>query len=184
MSTNTNSKKNTDECIELKNINYKSMLMNKNQSPSIMDTTSSTQDIEKLDKYLETEKTNNKADQWIKLNMPVKIKKLVSYATKYQEQHHISDDEKMELIEFFKNCITHKRLQRAKDVIYDKNTGEIKDIVGLTFNKTTNKFTIKNNNKNVSTLKTLTQPKKNNITIKNTDMIHQNIENNSNEDIT
>ena len=46
-----------------------------------------------------------------------------------------------------------KKLQRAKDVNYDISTGKIINIPGLIFNKTNNKFTLKNLDKKGSTLK-------------------------------
>lgn len=59
-------------------------------------------------------------------------------------------------------------MQRVKDVIYDKTTGQIKDIPGLFYTKTTKHFTLKNTEKRVSTLKSLTPKKVNNQgTIKN-----------------
>ena len=59
-----------------------------------------------------------------------------------------------------------KKLQRVKDVNYNKDTGEINDIPALYFNKPTNHFTLKNLDKRVSTLRGLT-PKKKQGTIKN-----------------
>ena len=46
-------------------------------------------------------------------------------------------------------------MQRVKDVIYDKVTGEITDIPALFFNKSTCHFTLKNTDKRVSTSKSL-----------------------------
>lgn len=59
-----------------------------------------------------------------------------------------------------------KKLQRVKDVNYNKETGEIKDIPTLCYNKQSNHFTLKNLNKRVSTLKGLS-PKKKQGTAKN-----------------
>jgi hypothetical protein len=54
----------------------------------------------------------------------------------------------------------------VKEVIYDKNTGLIKNIPGLLYNKSSNHFTLKNvDNRHVSTAKSL-MPKKN-ATVKN-----------------
>ena len=64
------------------------------------------------------------------------------------------------------DSLDKKKLQRVKDVNYNKDTGEIKDIPALYFNKPTNHFTLKNLDKRVSTLRGLT-PKKKQGTIKN-----------------
>ena len=58
------------------------------------------------------------------------------------------------------------RLGILTDVIYDKDTGIIKEIPALTYTKSTKHFTLKNIDKRVSTLKSLA-PKKTNGTIKN-----------------
>ena len=67
---------------------------------------------------------------------------------------------KIKLINFFKDCLDRKKLQRVKDVTYNKDTGEIKDVPALYYNKPTNHFTLKNLDKRVSTLKGLTPKKK------------------------
>ena len=67
---------------------------------------------------------------------------------------------------FFRDCLDKKKLQRVKDVSYNKETGEIKDIPALYFNKPTKHFTLKNVDKRVSTLRGLT-PKKKQGTAKN-----------------
>ena len=60
------------------------------------------------------------------------------------------------LISFLKDCLDKKKLLRVKDVIYDKETGIIKDIPALSYAKNTKHFTLKNIDKRVSTLKSLT----------------------------
>ena len=57
-------------------------------------------------------------------------------------------------------------MQRVKDVNYNKDTGEIKNIPALFFNKPLTHFTLKNIDKRVSTLKGLA-PKKKQGTVKN-----------------
>ena len=66
-----------------------------------------------------------------------------------------------------------KKLQRVKDVIYDKVVGIIKDIPALSYTKQTKHFTLKNIDKRVSTLKSLT-PKKAQGTIKNKVIVDKN----------
>ena len=59
-----------------------------------------------------------------------------------------------------------KKLQRVKDVVYDKTNGSIKEIPALAYTKTNKHFTLKNIDKRISTLKSLA-PKKGQGTIKN-----------------
>jgi len=161
MATPTN---NTDECIELKNIKYKTMLL----SGTPVKETKSSSDLTNLEKFLEDDKNNNQNEPWSKLDKTIKTKKMMSYSEEYAKKNNMTAEEETILRAFLKDCLDRKRLQRVKDVDYDKTTGEVKDIPSLVFNKTTNHFTLKNLDKQrVSTLKSL-PPKKAKGTIKNT----------------
>jgi len=59
------------------------------------------------------------------------------------------------LKKYLEESLDKKKLQCVKDVQYDKTTGKIKSIPNLHFNIATRKFTIKRNEKRVSTLKSL-----------------------------
>ena len=133
----------TDECVELKNIKYKTMLLNGNPITEYK----SSNDLVNLDKM-------------------VKIKKIIIFAEKYSKEKNYSGEEEKLLILFLKDCIDRKKIYRVKDVDYDKIKGEIKDIPALFFNKVNKNFTLKNIDKRVSTLKSL-PPKKVRGTIKN-----------------
>jgi hypothetical protein len=122
--------------------------------------------MECLDKFLENEKITNSTETWSKLDKTDKIKKLTEYADNYKSEHNLTEEEYDKLIAFFKECLDRKKLQRVKDVNYDKNTGLIKNIPALLFNKNTNNFTLKNIDKRISTIKSL-PPKKGTKTIKN-----------------
>lgn len=153
----------TDECITLKNIKYKTMLMNGKQ----IQETKSEDNLNSLDKFLENEKKVNVNEPWCKLNKAEKIKKLNVFAQSYKKDNNLSEEEFKLLINFLKETVDRKKLNKAKDVIWDKTTGNIKDIPCLVYIKTTRHFTLKNIDKRVSTLKSL-PPKKNHIhTIKN-----------------
>ena len=88
------------------------------------------------------------------------MKKLFAFADSYKTENGLSEQEYLHLISFFKDCLDRKKLQRVKDVVYNKDTGEIKDIPALHHNKPTNHFTLKNMDKRVSTLRGLTPKKK------------------------
>jgi hypothetical protein len=153
-----------EECVELKNIKYKTMLMNGN----VIQETKSSNDMSKLDKFLEDDKNNNENETWSKLDKSVKTRKMLAYAEKYTEDKKLTEEESTKLISFLKDCLDKKKLQRVKDVIYDKSLGEIKEIPALFYNKTNNHFTLKNLDKRVSTLKSLPQKNRVKITAKNT----------------
>ena len=153
----------TDECIQLKNIKYKTMLMNGKQ----IQETKSEDNLNSLDKFLENEKKINVNEPWCKLNKVEKIKKFNIFAENYKEKNNLSDEEYQLLIVFLKDVVDRKKLSRVKDVVCDKITGNIKDIPSLAYIKNNKHFTLKNIDKRVSTLKSL-PPKKNHIhTIKN-----------------
>jgi hypothetical protein len=127
----------------------------------------SSTDLKMLDAFLENEKQIKKEEPWSKLDKTDKLKKLITYADKYKTDNNLTEEEHNKLLVFFKDCLDRKKLQRVKDVSYDKETGKIKDIPALTFAKLNTHFTLKNIDKRVSTIKSLT-PKKNN-TLKNKD---------------
>jgi hypothetical protein len=153
----------TTDCNELKTLKYKSMILNGVPWPE----NKSSSDLANLDKFLENEKITNSNEPWSKLDKTAKIKKLTLFAENYKTEHNLSSEECQQLVSFFRDCLDKKRLQRVKDVNYNKETGEIKDIPALFFNKPSNHFTLKNIDKRVSTLKGLA-PKKKQGTIKNT----------------
>ena len=153
---------NNEECLELKNIKYKTMLL---KGTPIKETKSSN-NLSNLENFLENEKNNNKNEPWCKLNKTTKIQKLIEFVELYKSENNLSKEEEDLLILFFRDCLERKKLQRVKDVIYDKDVGIIKNIPALHYTKSTKHFTLKNTEKRVSTLKSLA-PKKINTTIKN-----------------
>ena len=149
-------------CNELKTLKYKCMILNGVAWPENKSST----DLANLDIFLESEKITNSNEPWSKLDKTAKIKKLFVFSENYKNNNNLSEEEHQQLNSFFRDCLDKKKLQRVKDVNYNKDTGEIKDIPALYFNKPTNHFTLKNLDKRVSTLRGLT-PKKKQGTIKN-----------------
>jgi hypothetical protein len=153
---------NLEECLELKNIKYKTMLLNGNP----LQETKSENDLSNLDKFLEDEKNNNVNEPWCKLNKTIKTKKILEFIEKYKSEKNLDQEEEKALLVFLKDCLDRKKLQRVKDVVYDKTNGFIKEIPALSYTKANKHFTLKNMDKRVSTLKSLA-PKKAQGTIKN-----------------
>jgi len=158
----TEQKVSTKECNELKTIKYKTLLMNGIVWPE----TKSSSDLTNLDKFLENEKNSNASEPWSKLDKTAKIKKLSLFAENYKTDHNLSVEEFSKLTNFLKDCLDRKKLQRVKDITYDKVNGEVKDIPALHHNKLTNHFTLKNTDKHISTTRSLA-PKKVRGTAKN-----------------
>ena len=113
--------------------------------------------VSTLDKILEKEKLHNKTESWNKLDKTVKIQKLHGFAEKYGKDHALPMKEVKHLKMFFADCLEKNKLQKAKDVICDKETHDITSIPALHFNSATHNFTLKIvDAKRVSTLKSLT----------------------------
>jgi len=155
------------ECQELKNIKYKTMLLNGLPLQEIK----SSNDLSNLDKFLENEKNNNVNEPWCKLNKTVKTKKLQDYVEIYKKENNLNEEESNSLILFLKDCLDRKKLQRVKDVIYDKENGIIKEIPALFYMKSNKHFTLKNIDKRVSTLKSLAPKKGGQGTIRKKDVV-------------
>ena len=146
----TNEKKDDESKIMYK---YKNILT----QPSFEET--ATNSMNKIDEMLETEKKSMNSEPWNKLDKRLKIQKLHAYAEKYGKENSLPVKEVKGLKAFFSTCLTKDKLAKVKDVDYNKVTGIINNIGGLAFNLTTRAFTIRNLEKKVSTLKSLT-PKK------------------------
>ena len=151
-----------DECQELKNIKYKTMLL----TGTPLHETKSSNDISNLDKFLEAEKITNNSEPWCKLNKTIKVKKLLEYVERYTSENNLDSQEGSILTAFLKDSLDKKKLTRVKDVIYDKINGLVKEIPALVYTKANKHFTLKNMDKRVSTLKSLA-PKKGNGTVRN-----------------
>jgi hypothetical protein len=146
-----------NECIELKNIKYKSMLLSGNTKDDVKETV---ENMSNLDIFLNDEKQTVTNEPWIKLDKTTKLQKFKEYVElNYKEE---TTDEKNSLYRVLATNLDRKKLLKAKDVLYDKDNGVITSIPVLQFNSTTKKFTLKRCEKRQSTLKSLA-PKKNRI---------------------
>jgi hypothetical protein len=110
-----------------------------------------------LDQLLEKEKQQNKVDTWNKLDKTLKTQKLHIFAEKYGKENSLPVKDIKSLKQFFLEALEKNKLQKTKDVLYDKEKGVIQSIPGLFFNTTNRAFTLKNMDaKRISTLKSLT----------------------------
>ena len=154
MSNNETKKENKkEECLELRNINYQTMLLN-NKS-NIDSNKVCTNNIET---FLNNEMELNKKKTWSKLSKADKLKKLINFSIIYSKKNKLGDNETKMLQNYFIEELGKKRLQKIKDVIYDIESGEIKNIPKLVFLKDKKRFTIKRERK-TNTLSSL-PPKK------------------------
>ena len=140
----------SDECVELKNIQYQTMLLNNKTNL----TPAASINISNIDSYLDKERESNEKKPWSKLSSASKLKKIETYINTYSKEEQLSKEQRNKLFVYLRKLLERKKLQRIKDVVYDVENGLIKNIPGLIFNKVNSKFTIKKNEKG-SSLKNL-----------------------------
>lgn len=110
-----------------------------------------------LNQLLEKEKNTNKSDTWNKLDKTVKLQKLHAFSEKYGKENSLPAKDVKGLKMFFNDSLEKNKLQKAKDVVYNKDTGLITSIPSLFFNILNRAFTLKvMDSKRVSTIKSLT----------------------------
>jgi len=143
---------------ELKNLKYKTMFINKQNATK--------ENLTNIQAFLENEKTQQSNETWTKLDKLNKLNKLNKFADEYAKESKLNSTETKNLKILLKEQLEKKNFTRIKDVTYDKQTGKIKAIPSLHYNKTLKRFTIKNTDKRVHTTKCLT-PKRNKKTLKN-----------------
>jgi hypothetical protein len=111
---------------------------------------------------LENEKQSNKLAAWNKLDKTSRVQKLHAFAEKYGRDNGLPMKEVKNLKVFFIQSLNKGKLNRAKDVVYDRETREVKSIPALHFNMETSSFTLRNlDDKRVSTLKIIKHTPKN-----------------------
>ena len=144
-----------DECQELKNIKFKTMLLNGSNN-EITPSTYSNMDVSVINNYLDNKIKKRNDKPWSKLDKTDKIHKLHDYVDyNISKEYKLSINEIKDLKKYLVYSLEIKKLQKVKDVIYDKTNGKIKNIPRLQFNNINRNFTIKRCEKRVSTLKSL-----------------------------
>jgi hypothetical protein len=143
-------KKNKDDCTELKNIKYQNMLLSNSKIVN-----EKKENVNNIDEFLVKEKKQNKQKAWNKLGKSTKTKLIKEFIIKYKDNNSLNNESVENLRLFLTKCIERKKLQKIKDIKYDKLTETIIDIPNLFFNKKSCKFMLNRNEKHVSTLKSL-----------------------------
>ena len=150
-------KEKSDKCQELKNIAYKTMLLNGND---INPTYENHNNNQKISYFLDNESSANKHETWTKLDKTQKILKINNYTTILKEKYSLSDNEIETVKKYFIKCLDRKNLMKSKDVVYCKEKNAIENIPLLFFNEDTRIFVLKKDDKHVSTVKSLPPDKK------------------------
>ena len=146
----------SEECMELKNIKYKTMLLNGNKK----NLNSVINEASNLELLLEEESESNKKESWNKLDKSEKMNKISLYINRLINEHKLSNIESESLKDYLSQNIDKKNLLKNKDVIYSKETGILECIPNLQFNNSTRKFTLKKQHQQ-SVLKSVGPTRKN-----------------------
>ena len=136
-----------EECLELKNINYQTMLLN---NKSNIDSNKHSECSDKIESFLEKEKEMNKNKTWSKLSKANRLRKLMKFSNEYSTKNKLNEEDTKKLKNFLMEALDRRKLQKIKDVIYDIESGEIKSIPKLVFLKERKRFTIKRDKKSNS----------------------------------
>jgi hypothetical protein len=107
-----------------------------------------------IDDFLEIENQQNKKETWTKLNRTIRIQLLHSYAEKYSKTHNLNLKETKQLKRYLTDILDAKKLNKIKDVSYDREKGIITNITHLHFHPSTRMFTLRSEPR-VSTLNAL-----------------------------
>lgn len=164
-----------DECMELKNINYKSMLL---KNKMIVD--NGQKYSKNAEELLENEIKTSKKKKWNKLSLTVKNNKLKSFSKRYCSENKIKKKKKKLFDVFLNNLLLNKKLARNKDVDYDVSSGKLMQIFNIEFNSKTNRFTLKSVDKKKSALSGLS--KKNLLKFKNKTQKNKGMKTSKNKD--
>ena len=152
----TKSQKKNDNCQELKNIAYKTMLLNGTDINPKYDNHSNNY---KISKFLENESCANKKETWAKLDKTQKIKHLDLYADTLKTKDNLSDTELLNLKKYMIRWLDRKMLMKTREVIYDKENTKIVNIPFLYFNDEDRTYILRKEEKHVSTIKSLSTGK-------------------------
>lgn len=168
MSSTSDKEQDNVECVELKNIEYQSMLLNKNTSnkSELRPTNKSEYSLKDVNTILENEKTQKTQLPWSRLTKSNKLNKIYDYIENLKEKHSLLDRDIKEMKQYMKKCFERKMLQTAKVVQYDKINETITDIPSLIIHDKDGKmeslpkrFTLKLGDNKTSTLKNLSKGK-------------------------
>lgn len=107
-----------------------------------------------IDDLLEIENQQNKKETWTKLNRTMRVQLLHNYAEKYSKNHNLNLKETKQLKRYLTDVLDAKKLNKTKDVVYDREKGIITSIAHLHFHPSTRMFTLRSEPR-VSTLNAL-----------------------------
>ena len=161
----------THECMELNNIKYKTMLLNKEGLLNLNDHINS----DNINNLLDKETCLSEKLSWTKLDKTSKLVKIKNYINSLSNKYSLTEEEIEAANKEMLNHLNKKRLYKVKDVDYNIIDGTITNIANLCFNKESRKFTLKKCERRTSTLKSLAPKRRAAKTLKNLEKIDTHI---------
>lgn len=134
-------------CKDLMTIQYKTQMLKGDKKPQKQTKTAPSSLVEAI---LERERTMKRTVAWARLERSACIVKLREFAHSFGADNEMTPDEVSALTEYLLCAYERKRLARARDVSFDKETQNITGIPCLTFNKSSRKFTLSRSDRRVS----------------------------------
>jgi hypothetical protein len=128
-----------------KTIKYKMMTSGLTSSADKGQSGSTT--LEEMTSFLDNESSGSRKEPWNKLSKTLKYRKIAEYMEVYNKENDLTDEDLSKLSEFLIDCISKKKLNKVKDVTYNKDTGQILNIPVLIYNKIGTKFSLKTTDK-------------------------------------
>ena len=98
-----------------------------------------------LDAALESEKTACVGLPWARLPKWERVKRLAVFAGEYAEAEGLDASGSARLHAYLRKALEAGRIQRARDVVYDKDTGKVSAVPGLSRAPDTGRFTLRSN---------------------------------------
>ena len=99
----------SDECVELKNIKYQTMLLNSNSKVD-----SEKNNTENLDSILAKESIENKKKPWSKLGTSVKVRKINYFISQHDWETKLTPEEQEELKTYLKTAVQRKKITASQ----------------------------------------------------------------------
>ena len=154
------------ECAELKNIRYKTMLLSGSAAIAPEPTN---HDLVNVESILDRERDRDQKEPWNRLDKTTKVQKLLAYTEDISTREGLCKADKAQLRSQLIGYLDKKLLQRNKDVLYDKDKGTITDIPTLEYTTASRRFTLRRANKSVIPKTTKTRKKTEKIDSNNKD---------------
>tara|TARA_Y100001980_G_C14469892_1_gene250263 strand:+ start:615 stop:974 length:360 start_codon:yes stop_codon:yes gene_type:complete len=109
--------------------------------------------MNKINNILDNEKNPSVSQCWGKLSKQEKYEKLLKFAENYCEKHSCDSVTKQLLVNYLKQSLERKKLNKKTDIKFNKETQQVEEVYNLIFHKVNKKFTIKKQEQQKKTIK-------------------------------